>query len=779
MAQTDHRRVRELFYEATKLPSSQWDLFLDKNCQDDDDSRRAVRRLLDHHVDDTLLSNLPKKPRDRKQRSGPKTIVSSDTLASFDSSITEKSSSSKAITGIVRSVTRSVTKKQYRLWLIALAMVMALSLAGFYVDRTLRRLTVQHNKELLTTLLEQQSTAIDIWLDAEFRFVETWARSEDLIAEVAQVDSIVLGKQPTAKEISAAGSQLRIVMNRMAGTKNSLRYAFWNREYREIAATKVDLPVLGNGATDFGAQVLSRVLQGERMLWLQTSKGFFTRGYVPDSVSSRPDAALLVPVYRENDPLPIAAMLVSGFGIQDRFQSIMDRASFTDSGETYAIDKDGILITESRFVPHLHASGLLPADKPHSARTLRVTDPGVNTLITDLPDTDPLTWPYTLSAGMVIRGGSGSNFDGYPDYKGVQVVGAWGWLEKYNFGIITEIDYETAFEAMTPMRQTYGGLLGLCGLAGFAGLARSVWLERARLKATVEKEIGPYSIERQIGEGGLAFVYLAHHSLLKRPTAIKQLKPEHLTAQNLLRFEREVQLASSLKHPNTIEIYDYGRTPKGNFYCAMEYVDGITLQTMLDIDGPQPPERVTWLLIEVCRSLREAHGAELTHRDIKPQNIMICNRANEYDCVKVLDFGLAREFDTEASRATDTRILIGTPMYIAPERIIDPTCIDPRSDIFSLGVLGHVLLVGREPHAGVDSLSILSNTMSSAPIHPSDATKTFIPELLDDLVWRCQARKPADRFQSIQEVLDKLCNIRFDAPWTQDRAKSWWETIEK
>ena len=178
----------------------------------------------------------------------------------------------------------------------------------------------------------------------------------------------------------------------------------------------------------------------------------------------------------------------------------------------------------------------------------------------------------------------------------------------------------------------------------------------------------------------------AVHALLKRPTALKILKPHLATDELVARFEREVQLASRLEHPATIEIFDYGRTRDGTFFYAMEYIDGITLARLVEQDGAQALPRVAHILKQVCEALREAHGKGLIHRDIKPGNVMLCERGGEADVVKVLDFGLIKDV-----HATDTRDItqyarvLGTPAYMAPERIRNPADADPTVDIYAVG----------------------------------------------------------------------------------------------
>src|SRR5262249_29850098 len=160
-------------------------------------------------------------------------------------------------------------------------------------------------------------------------------------------------------------------------------------------------------------------------------------------------------------------------------------------------------------------------------------------------------------------------------------------------------------------------------------------------------------------QGAMGVVYRGHHAMLRRPTAIKLLNVEKTTPVSTARFEREVQLTSQLNHPNTISIYDFGRTPEGIFYYAMELLDGINLDLLVRGTGSLPESRVVHVLMQLCGSLNEAHGLGLIHRDIKPANIMLCQRGGMFDVVKLLDFGLVKAVDAEREASLTA---VNTPM---------------------------------------------------------------------------------------------------------------------
>jgi serine/threonine-protein kinase len=288
-------------------------------------------------------------------------------------------------------------------------------------------------------------------------------------------------------------------------------------------------------------------------------------------------------------------------------------------------------------------------------------------------------------------------------------------------------------------------------------------------------EIGQYTLEERIGEGGMGVVYLARHALLRRPTAIKLLPPDRAGEHAVRRFEQEVQLTSALTHPNTIAIFDFGRTPEGVFYYAMEYLDGITLEDLVTHAGRQPPARVIQLLKQVCGALREAHDLGLVHRDIKPANLMLCVRGGMPDQIKVLDFGLVKEHARAAAPGLSmTGAIIGTPAYLAPESIMDPSRADARSDLYAVGAVGYCLLVGEPVFVSQSVVEVCAHHLHSEPIPPSERVHEQLPPALDALILSCLAKDPAHRPASAGELIQRLAKLGDIGAWSQRDAETWW-----
>ena len=288
-------------------------------------------------------------------------------------------------------------------------------------------------------------------------------------------------------------------------------------------------------------------------------------------------------------------------------------------------------------------------------------------------------------------------------------------------------------------------------------------------------QLGQYTLVEKLCEGPACTVFLARHALLRRPTAIKLFKGDQADTEALARFEKEVQLTSELTHPNTVQIYDYGRTPDGVFYYAMEYLPGINLEQLVRLETTVPPARVVHILRQVCASLAEAHGRGLIHRDIKPENIILCERGGIPDFVKVFDFGLVQEAARPDPAETSGQGVFGSPGYIAPERLTTPERTDARADIYSLGAVAFFLLTGAIPFPGASNAEICTKVVHDPPPRPSDHSPVPIPAALDELVFACLAKNPEDRPGSAEEIATRLASMAFANEWTNAESRRWWQ----
>ena len=401
-----------------------------------------------------------------------------------------------------------------------------------------------------------------------------------------------------------------------------------------------------------------------------------------------------------------------------------------ERGELFAVDRAGTLLSESR---------LSPGSKGSSLRT-RLAE-GV----------------AASAAAEDAAGRRGSQLEPYPNHRGEEVIGAWRWIPEKQIAIAAEMPEAQAYAPLRYLRIALGTVFGALVLALVAALWSGLSLLRLRGELLGQRKLGPYRLERLIGEGGMADIYLARHALLKRPCAVKLLKPARATDEMVARFAREVQLASTLSHPNVVEIYDYGHSAGGLFYYAMEYLEGTNLGELVARDGPVLVTRALPILRQLCSGLAAAHAAGLVHRDVKPENVMICRRGEESDVVKILDFGMVKKASAEHSRNLTRGLkILGTPLYMAPESLRNPADVDARTDIYAVGAVAFFMLSGRKLFETADDLELSSKVLNDVPPRVSAVAAQPIPVELDLLIQACLEKKREDRPQRVADLLEAL-----------------------
>lgn len=495
--------------------------------------------------------------------------------------------------------------------------------------------------------------------------------------------------------------------------------------------------------------------------------------------AARPVAWFVVPI-REGDGAPVAA-LAMGVETDRDLDTIFSTARPGATAEVYAFGDDGLMLTSSRFSEELVAAGVLPATSTSGgAFAIQVRNPGGDLVGGHVPQFEPAARPYTQAAALAIAA-RGKKIDAdrhgvialpYRDYRGTEVIGAWRWLPAYDLGVVAEIGATEAFRPLRHLSISFAVIGGITALSMVAAFMSAFLLSRLSGQLGRAQRLGAYTLERRLSEGGMATIYLARHALLKRPTAIKILKKHIATDEFVHRFEREVQLASQLLHPNTVEIYDFGRTREGQPYYVMEYLDGVTLAELVEHSGRVPPGRAIHVLRQVAAALREAHMRGMIHRDVKPENVMLCRRGED-DVVKLLDFGLVKNLERAETRDITKQLkIVGTPRYMAPERLLNPADVDARSDIYALGAVGYYLLTGKPIFEGDDSLAISNQVLHSPAPHVSASVQ--VPDGLDALVAACLEKDRARRPQSAQAVVDALDRLASRLAWTQSDAAAWW-----
>ena len=308
-------------------------------------------------------------------------------------------------------------------------------------------------------------------------------------------------------------------------------------------------------------------------------------------------------------------------------------------------------------------------------------------------------------------------------------------------------------------------------------------LERLNRRMQRARELGSYQLVELIGHGGMGEVWKAQHQMLARPAAIKIIRPAALGGEfaaacdTLRRFEREAQATAVLQSPHTIEIFDFGIERDGSFYYVMELLHGFDLDTLVRRFGPLPSERVIQLLVQACHSLEDAHQSHLVHRDVKPANIFACRKGQDFDFLKILDFGLVKTGGMKGdalSLATLEGSAPGTPGFMAPEQLLGEKDIDHRVDLYALGCVGYWLLTGKLVFEADTTMKMLVAHVQEAPVPPSRRSELVISSDLETVLLGCLEKSPDRRPASARELSQSLRACRTDAPWDEDRARAWW-----
>jgi hypothetical protein len=664
-----------------------------------------------------------------------------------------------------------------QLWAWPIVAAVLLGGAGWWVHQSVENAMRQQRATDLNAMADASVSAMRAWMGDQRNNVQLFAEDENLQPLVAELLRLADGTPNAERQLVLAKAQesLRARLKHRLQLGGYVGY-FVVAPGGVVVAADQDASI-GKALTGYRKEIFDDALAGQAVV----SKPFLSPLLLTDKKgelrANLPSMYTAGPLHDEKGKV-IAAL---GLRIrpEDQFTRILEVVRFGTSGETYAFDESGLMLSQSRFDDQLKQIGLL-ADQPnsHSILTVEVRDPGVNMMEGGRPTLRRSEQPLTRMAQDAVQGRDGHDADGYRGYRGTQKVGAWRWLKDYDFAVATEVDVAEAFQPVYILRRAFWALMTLLTLSAvgiFLAMLVIARQQRAVQQATLAaKQLGQYALEEKLGAGGMGTVYKARHAMLRRPTAVKLLDLDKMSDGAVARFEREVQLTSGLTHPNTVAVFDYGRTPEGIFYYAMEYLDGINLDDLVARFGPLPEARVVHILRQVCGSLAEAHAAGLVHRDVKPANIFLTCRGGLYDFVKVLDFGLVKALDGAQANLTAANAVTGTPHYLSPEAVNQPDQVDARADIYAIGAVGYFLLTATPVFTGTGVMDICMKHVQAAPEPPSARRGRPVSPALEALVLRCLAKSPADRPADAADLARELEEFIVDGRWTQDDAAAWW-----
>jgi hypothetical protein len=685
-------------------------------------------------------------------------------------------------TRVTRSLSLGFGVLRKNLWLWPLLAALALAVAGLWIRTSIERAMREDMAEELQTLLDTSVAAVELWMNTEQVQAQQVANETEIRRIANELRKVAAGAADDEAALvltqSELQGELKKALRSILGGGRYAGYALADTNGLILASDRPQL--IGIVPPDPYPELIAKCLQDGATVTRPFPSVVMMRD---DSGQLRVGLPTMFALAQQRD---LTGDVIGVFGLrlrpEDDFARLLGIARPGETGETYAFDKNGLLLSESRFTKDLIRLGLI-ADQPGARAQLNVLlrDPEVDLTTGKRPAKTRAEQSPTAMVAQAVKGEAGVNVEGNRDYRGVPVVGAWTWLPAYDLGIATEVDVAEAYRLLYILRRVFWSLFGLLAASSvlifFFSIAMARVQRAAQNAALAAKELGQYQLEDKLGEGGMGVVYRGRHRMLRRPTAIKLLHPDKTTDEAIARFEREVQLTCQLNHPNTIAIYDYGRTAEGIFYYAMEYLDGVNLDSLVQRHGPQPEGRVILILRQICGSLAEAHEIGLVHRDIKPANIVLGRRGGESDVVKVLDFGLVKAVDsTKEANITSAGSVVGTPLYMSPESIERPGEIDNRSDLYAVAAVGYFLLVGAPPFEGKSVVEICMHHARTPPQRPSERLSRPVGSDLEAILLKGLAKRPEDRFSTARDFADALAACASAASWTARQADAWWRT---
>ncbi len=685
-----------------------------------------------------------------------------------------------AKTSVGRTITRTGMLLRKQIWIWPIIAVVLLSAIGLGVRHAIVTTMEDGLRSELQTLLDIETAMLETWFHVQRSNAESLANGVDVRHLVMDLLKVSEGEADTEakdkKSITQLQSQLDKTLAPSLTAHDYIRYFVADKSKRIIAATTTEL--VGKQDVAEYESSLTRALAGTPCISTPFPSGVALKDENGRLRTGVPTMYVCAPIRDES--FQVVAVLALRIRPELEFTRILQLGRVGDSGETYAFDKSGLFVSNSRFDEALILLGLLPdQENSRSILQLMARDPGGDMTEGHRSTVRRHDLPLTRMAADAVSGNSGVDVGGYRDYRGVKVAGAWKWLPDADMGVATEIQYAEAFRPLAILEWTFWGLFALLALSSIAIFVFTILLTRARRQAQKAEinaqQIGQYKLQQKLGSGGMGVVYKGQHAMLRRPTAIKMLDVDKVNEGTMQRFEREVQITSQLNNPHTVAIYDYGRTPEGVFYYAMEFLDGIDLQTLVDHYGPQPVPRVIHILLQVCSSLYEAHSLGLVHRDIKPANIMLNRRGGEPDVVKVLDFGLVKAMeDQEQAGLTHQASLTGTPLYMSPEAIQLPNTVDSRSDLYALGAVGYFLLTGLPVFEAESVVDLCQKHVATPPVPPSERARTPIPPELENAILACLEKSRAKRPQTARDLAALISRCAEATAWSIEDSDAWW-----
>jgi tRNA A-37 threonylcarbamoyl transferase component Bud32 len=667
-----------------------------------------------------------------------------------------------------RLLTRVPLVLSKHLWIWPVLGAVLISVAGLWTRSLVEGAIKAELAARLQTVLNANVSAVRLWFSERESDVRVLAADRALQDAVVELSAMAQrGTAPSNLVECPPARELQMRLPALLPPDDYLDYLVVDTDRKVLATPRRYL--VGRLIPAPYDPFIRRAIEGQVA---------FSRPITASAAESRPDGPTMLvaaPVRGTNGA--VAGVLGLRLRAQEKFSRIFSVTQMGMTGEAYAFDRRGVMLTASRVQQGLSALGFMTnsADTP-PAQNLELLDP-IKTDQSPASVEAPKQARLTRMAAAAIKGLNGTDVDGYRNYRGVTVVGSWAWLPEYGLGVAVEVAGDEAFQTLYLVRRVFFSLFLMLLSAGAGIFAFSLLVERlqasVRRAALAERRLGQYVLLQEIGRGANSTVYRARHTLLRRPVAVKLLSPELTDEAHVARFEHEVQMTSQLTHANTVAVYDYGRTPEGLLYYAMEYLSGIDLHRLVRQFGPLPEARVIHLLRQICGSLAEAHRVGLIHRDIKPANLILTRRAGSSDVIKVLDFGIVKAIH-HAPKGVAPDAVVGTPHFMSPEAIASPETVDNRTDLYSVGAVGYWLLTGKTLFAGHNVELLLAKQVQEEPTPIWKWLHATAANDLQKVIMQCLSKNPEERPATAEALEDALSRCEHAGEWTEVDAAAWW-----
>lgn len=773
MSKSLHEKATEIIAKVLELETDKALLRIKAECGDDEELKKAVFSLYNEiRNEDGVNTN-------------------SAILKSYGEKTTlnEVKDSSSATTRIVKGWTKRVfTNKRIRI-IFFVVFITVLVLFGFGLRWQVKNLLLKNQSENLDGQLKAQYLRLESWINDISKSMELIA-SDTVVIDIAQrIDKLQI--EDPSLNVLRSPSLIRDVQRKY---RNSTHY----RDFPAGIISKEGAKVLmalntrqGLGELNIGIRLGKNVYNAYLNAMTETSfvkplsddESIYNYEFDEDPTIV---CIFLTPINDVNGEL--VGVLYATLPAEGEFSKILNRLYYGKRGEAYAFDKIGRMLSSARYTKEIQQSVLMEGkEDEETIYNIVLKDPGGNVLngFKPLIPFSEMQLIEPVREGIIARYEQASDsiiFDPginiHRNYYGEQVISKWLWWSEYDFGVVVEMPTSVALGTLKYFDYILGVLFVLIFILSLMLFNSNIRIAQFGKKIEDFNQLGQYKLKEKLGEGGFGEVYKAEHAFLKNPVAIKLLKKEFNGTDLLERFEREVKFSSMLQHPNTIHVFDYGTTKNEQFYYVMEYLDGISLDKVVQSHQPFPVARCISVLLQTCLSLREAHNNGLVHRDIKPQNIMVCNLGGEFDVVKVLDFGLVKNLETAKSDQTQINRIGGTPMFMAPERLRNPFNADHRVDIYSVGAVGVYMFSGQIILELISQKMLSGHQSIDLQLKNQIIEREDVPKMLKDLLYDCMDFDVNVRPKDMTELIEKLEILANEYPWTRTDAESWWKKYD-